>query len=227
MGQNVDLPKGYPKDLVPLCQPVSIHAAAESNEKELTIAYTSKATPKEAANFYKDVMADATSKTTADMGDIAIIDGIKAGKKISIAVAATEDDDVQSYITVVVSDADLEESGTSSTMTYESDPEKGIELPANYPKDVAPLYKEDRIESVWEENQTSFTLTYYSSAPLLETTDYYKSLLADATDKNTMVTSDEAILEGTTGGYELFVHVQQNNEDSATSYIRIMVQKVE
>jgi hypothetical protein len=62
VGKNVDLPKGYPEDILPLYKAESVSAAWEDEGGLYTVSYISKATFKETVDYYTNIMEGTQEK---------------------------------------------------------------------------------------------------------------------------------------------------------------------
>lgn len=240
IGTNVDLPKSYPKDMVPLLKPVAISASSESKEGEMVVICASKAEVKEATQYYSGVLADATDKHMASGSDFGIVGGIKASKAITIGITAgDEKDGVKSVISITIEEAGGVEgqsvtessngsvepagSGSDSFSGNADKPANNVDLPNAYPRDLVPLYQVERIDFILEENEDEFQVYYLSQAPLKEATEYYKNVLADANDKSTAIGPDAAMLGGTMKGKNILLEICRDDADTGKSQIRILI----
>lgn len=93
VGEDLDLPDGYPKNLVPLMDDANIETALASEsggKKSFWVMYTSKKSVKEAADFYKKALGDIEDKYTWDDSKTFTLGGQKDGQQIGIIVSDNE-----------------------------------------------------------------------------------------------------------------------------------------
>jgi hypothetical protein len=99
-GSDADLPKSYPKDLVPLLKPVEITSVSESHGEGIVVVFLSKAGVQEAVEYYSKVMEGASDKHVTSDSDFGLVGGIKASKRIAISITAVNEDGFNSVISI-------------------------------------------------------------------------------------------------------------------------------
>lgn len=102
IGENVELPKGYPKDLVPLYELETVTVVFEDNEGGYTVSYNSKASLSAVIDFYKKVIADFEDKQSTVMGEGAYFVGTKGGKAVQVTITQCPEDSKKSTIMVFI-----------------------------------------------------------------------------------------------------------------------------
>lgn len=221
IGEGVDLPKGYPKDIVPLYEPESILVSWEGEEGEYGINYTSKGTLKEATDFYKAILEDASEKYVMVSDEGAAFSGTKCGIVIAVGMDYDKSNEKTNIIINIAKD---ETPDTGSTDNYEVIVGVGAELPDSYPEELVPLCELVTISSTAESDDT-VVISYLSTATKKEAYEFYKEVMAAAEDKFMGDYGESAQISGYIDEKFIAIHVTENSEsESAKSTIYIEIQ---
>lgn len=90
--------------------------------------------------------------------------------------------------------------------------EKGIELPAEYPKNIIPIIDGAKIViSEKLEDQNGYTVSFKTNLTQGDVLQYYKNILKDVPDVNIFNVSGIETLSGQKDGYEFSLMIMQNN----------------
>lgn len=104
---SVDLPEGYPKDIVPIMDggKVTLSSRNQDSEKRYvyTVSFEHKSQMKEASKYYQEVMKDAEDKYEATDSSTFTIVGTKDKNKVIILVSdSPTDTNMKSVINIVI-----------------------------------------------------------------------------------------------------------------------------
>jgi len=97
------------------------------------------------------------------------------------------------------------------TTKYSTEVKKGVELPADYPKDKFPVYKDAYVMSV-QTLDKSYTLVCFSEDSIQEVGAFYKELFKDSQIISQTAQADEYTIMGVKDGYTYTVCVTKNSE---------------
>jgi len=101
---GVDLPDGFPQDLVPIIDDSIILMAIGGNDEggeEYSITALTNTEVKDVVDFYKDIMSDAEDSTTVAAGDMNIFAGLKNGIHVTITISPTDEDEYKAMISII------------------------------------------------------------------------------------------------------------------------------
>ncbi len=98
-----------------------------------------------------------------------------------------------------------------TTIKYTTDVRKGVELPAGYPNDIFPVYKDAWVMSAVALDK-SYTLVCYSKDSVQDVGAFYEEVLKNSQIIAQTVEADEYTVMGTKGGYTYTVCVTKNME---------------
>lgn len=89
-GQEVALPDGYPKDLLPIVDNAKI-VMANKNEADgkvnYMISYTCSKSAKDVWEFYKDALKDATDLSTSQVNNVYTAGGTKGEQQLTVWIS--------------------------------------------------------------------------------------------------------------------------------------------
>ena len=106
VGENLDLPKGYPKDLVPLFKEDSIITSSSSETGEFSVMYISKASTDDCFKYYKELFKDAEDKMEAtDENGGTVIATVK-NKAIAIFISKDSEEEKKASIAITIGAAE-------------------------------------------------------------------------------------------------------------------------
>lgn len=97
------------------------------------------------------------------------------------------------------------------TTKYSTEVKKGVELPADYPKDKFPVYKGAYVLSVQTMND-SYVLVCFSKDSIQEVSAFYKELFKDSQIISQTAQADEYTIMGVKGGYTYTFCVTKNKD---------------
>ena len=103
---GVDLPDGFPEDLVPIIKnSIVLMASAESavDDKEFYLTVATKTEVTDTVDFYEEVMKNAEAKSTMSVEGMDMISGSKEGVYITINIIPSEEEDYKA--TIIISTA--------------------------------------------------------------------------------------------------------------------------
>ncbi len=98
---GVDLPDGFPEDLVPIIKDSIVlmaSAASAVDDKEFWITVATKTEVADTVDFYKEVMKDAEAKSVMSIEGMDMISGSKEGVYITISIMPSEEEDYKATI---------------------------------------------------------------------------------------------------------------------------------
>ncbi|CCO06928.1 hypothetical protein [Desulforamulus hydrothermalis] len=97
------------------------------------------------------------------------------------------------------------------TTKYSTEIKKGVELPADYPKDKFPVYKDAYVMSV-QTMDKSYILVCFSQNSIQEVAAFYKELLKDSQIISQTDRADEYTVMGVKDGYTYTFCVTKNSQ---------------
>lgn len=114
VGENLDLPEGYPKDLVPIFKEDSILSSTKADSGEYAIIYRSKASVKDCLEYYKDFAKDAENKMESQDEDGGMIIATIKDREIAIIISNDSDDEKKASVAITIGAQASEESTEDS-----------------------------------------------------------------------------------------------------------------
>ncbi len=108
-GENLDLPKDYPKDLVPLFKEDSILSYTTTETGELAIIYRSKESVEDCFNFYKDLVKDAESKMESQDENGAMIIAAINNRDFTLIISTDSDNEKKAIVSINIGAPPTEE----------------------------------------------------------------------------------------------------------------------
>jgi len=104
-GDGVDLPDGFPEDLIPIIGENKIIATSKQeldagNEYWATVI--TKKELKDVVGFYKNVLKEAEDSSAMESSDISILAGTKEGVQISVTITTGGEDEYKTSVNIYI-----------------------------------------------------------------------------------------------------------------------------
>jgi len=103
-GQNVALPEGYPKELVPLDKEDNITYSAHTNANDFVVMYSTKESKESVKKFYDKVLEKAENKSNMDLGTSYMLAGTLDKYQVSLSIISNSSDTNEINVMITLSD---------------------------------------------------------------------------------------------------------------------------
>lgn len=231
MDKSVDLPEGYPEEVIPLYDDLFLVTAMKRDDGSFAISGGSEDSIESVGNFYEEVLTDAKVMMKDFSVDAYSNMGEFEGHTYTINISEPEGelvDRFESYIMIILVPGDLtgmtteEEAVEAESEGYAGAIENpdDLVLPPDYPEDEMPFYsqgEENAIAAVEERNGQQM-VGYMTTDPIDKVYEYFQEEYSDAdqfmvmndtdTDKNIMISVNGKVIQ-----VVLFTNNEMTGED--------------
>ena len=225
MGESVDLPDAYPKDIIPIYKDAHIVAAAVNPDNSLMVMGLCNGEMKEVVDFYKEVLKDAEVIMEQNAADIYLNMGTFKGIGYTVTVSNSEmeDYDYKNSFSIIIMEEvegltnDVEETTDNETETVDKAPAKfvmpdTITWPEDYPNEIIPLYDNAYTEAKMAMKQGDETMVSMMTEDEIDVVlDYYSGLLESAIDFSTMDLQGTIMVAGTIDEVMITIMLLEND----------------
>ncbi len=236
LNKSVDLPEGYPEDIVPIYEDSFILAASKnSDESYMVVGLTNDGSDK-VAEFYDDILKDA--EVIMNYSDVEGYNNMGEYKGYTYTILANDENDGElDYKTTIniilvpgstktvfpaVDENNDEEKSDSNTKTNNNNNSSeivvpdGKEIPADYPEDVLPFEngEETELARVMDQNGQKM-LGYMSTSEIEDVHYYYENLLKDSLTYLVLNDSEnDKEIVAAVGNYQFRILLHRNDEST-------------
>jgi hypothetical protein len=231
MDKSVDLPEGYPEEVIPLYDDLFLVTAMKRDDGSFAISGGSEDSIESVGNFYEEILTDAKVMMKDFSADAYSNMGEFEGHTYTINISEPEGelvDRFESYIMIILVPGDLTGMTTEEeAVEVESEGYAGVienpddlVLPPDYPEDEMPFYsqgEENAIAAVEERNGQQM-VGYMTTDPIDKVYEYFQEEYSDAdqfmvmndtdTDKNIMISVNGKVIQ-----VVLFTNNEMTGED--------------
>ena len=230
MEKSLDIPDGYPSDVLPVYKDLMITAAANNADGSYVIVGFSNDELADIADFYEEFLEEANVMTKSMAEDMYINMGDNNGATYTITSEPNDDDelDVASIVSIVVIPGEMmgnvtemvetdasEEPSEEGMDTGELTFAAGIEMPKEYPDKSMPIMndKETQIAFVDAMNDQHI-LGYMTKSDTEDVVAYYEDVFTGSQDLIIQTMDPQTMFMGTIDGIAFQVIVTKNNEST-------------
>lgn len=234
MNKSVDLPDGYPEDILPIYDDLFVSAAVKHEDGSFMVVGMSEDKMEDIVEFYEDIVKDGTVMMKNIAEDNYTNMGELDGVTYSVIIAPLEDGDLdyKTMVNLVITPSDGME-----TESNDSDDEKNMEesddaddesddkggliitdsvgIPDNYPVDSMPIISEKTSEiAITQIAGDKSLLGYMTKSSFEEVYDYYEEIFEDAEGFTMMSMGPTTMFIGEIDGIMFEVGVTENTPDT-------------
>lgn len=238
LDKSVEIPDGYPENILPVYKDSKIIAASKNQDNSFLIMGYTKDEFLKVKDFYKETLKDATIlmedaqvDSYINMGEIG---GISYTVSINPSMEELEYNVSFSLIVMPIigyeepeesADTDTSSDSTSSNNTSESSGDvtgftvpEGVNWPESYPEEIIPAYNKGNAQAAIVVKQSDKMLVGLMTEDEVDVVvEYYKKYLSEADDFSQIATGNPTILIGTLNGVNISITIGANgpfsNED--------------
>lgn len=102
VGEDLDLPKGYPKNILPLYKEEAILSTSIADDGEYYVLYRSKASMKDCVKFYKDLVENIEDKMVSESDDGGMIIATLENRGCAILFSVDSEDSNKTSINLTI-----------------------------------------------------------------------------------------------------------------------------
>jgi hypothetical protein len=194
---NIELPAGYPENLLPLIDGHAIRYsgfADKGDYQELNVYFYAEATPAEAAAYYEEIISRGTLEEKMNLGEeqFNLVGELEGTKIMLLIISEDEFDNYQSHITAIIKGnfADEIEVINENNKADLSSANKNVKdlnlLPEEYPLDLLPIYGGSLLTygDIMDNGETEIIgVQFFSKDSKEKIRDFYAEVLKNAESK--------------------------------------------
>lgn len=221
MGKSVDLPDGYPGEVLPVYEGLFIQGASKNDDGSYVVIGLSNDSIADISAFYEEVLKDASVMMKESSEENYMNMGEVAGVTYTVAVnPAIEDFGYENSVNLIVMPSMAMGAGLPGAVAGGADSSEaaggfvippGLAIPQDYPLDLMPIMEEKTGElAVAEEAGGRNLLGYMTKSAFEEVFGYYENLFMDAENFSMMTKGPTTIFIGEIDGVMFEVGITEN-----------------
>ncbi|MBN2260077.1 MAG: hypothetical protein JW702_06015 [Clostridiales bacterium] len=217
MNESIDIPEGYPEDILPIYKGLFIATAAKNLDGSFAVIGFSNDSIDDISTYYENIFKDAVVVMTSVDSENYMNMGTLKGNTYTVSAAPyVEDLGYKTSVTIILmpigSDTDEQEDEYDSG---ELTVREGIIIPDNYPEDLVPFYSKDESEIAFSMKQGDRdVIGYVSTSEPQEIYDFYYNLLKNENNFKVQDLGEFAVIACEIEGINFEVGVSENSESS-------------